>query len=65
MIGMFGTFNKTPHGTTLAWMKDSLDLWAEAQWGWALWHFIGKAGILQSKRSDVDYQTFKVHEPNG
>jgi len=58
-VGEWGAHNRTPHETALAWMKDYLDLWNEAQWGWALWNLHGSFGILDSGRSDVDYETFR------
>ena len=42
----------------LAWMRDQLDLWKEAGWGWSLWHLHGVFGILDSGRSDVQYEEF-------
>ncbi len=62
MVGEFGCFNRTPHAVTLAWMKDLLDLWGEAGWGWALWNFRGEFGVLDSKRADVPYETWHGHQ---
>jgi len=42
----------------LAWMRDCLELWKEAGWGWALWNLRGGFGVLNSSRSDVDYEDF-------
>ena len=39
--GEFGVFSKTPHPVVLAWMKDCLELWKQAGWGWTLWDFRG------------------------
>src|SRR5712675_1937682 len=36
-VGEWGSFNRTPHKVALAWMRDQLDLWKEAGWGWSLW----------------------------
>lgn len=60
-VGEFGAFNKTPHDTVLAWMKECLELWKEADWGWALWNLRGSFGILDSDRSDVDYEDWNGH----
>jgi endoglucanase len=57
-VGEWGSFNRTPHKVTLAWMRDQLDLWKEAGWGWSLWNLHGGFGILNSDRSDVQYEDF-------
>jgi len=61
-FGEWGCYNKTPHDVTLGWMSDSLELWKEAGWGWALWCFSGSFGILDSGRADVKYETYKGHQ---
>jgi endoglucanase len=57
-VGEWGAFNRTPHKVVLAWMRDCLELWQEAGWGWAMWNFRGSFGILDSGRSDVKYEDF-------
>lgn len=61
-VGEWGAYNRTPHAVTLAWMRDCLDLWKEAGWGWALWNFRGAFGILDSGRPDVNYENFRGHK---
>jgi endoglucanase len=61
-VGEWGAYQYTPHPTVLAWMRDSLELWKEAGWGWALWNFRGSFGILDSGRKDVAYEDFKGHK---
>lgn len=61
-VGEWGVFNKTPHAVTLAWMEDCLSLWKEAGWGFALWNLRGSFGVLDSGRSDVQYEDFKGHK---
>jgi endoglucanase len=58
-VGEWGAFNRTPHAVALAWMRDLLDLWQEAGWGWALWNFRGSFGILNSGRTDMAYEDFR------
>ena len=58
-VGEWGAFNVTPHKVVLAWMRDCLDLWKEAGWGWALWNLHGGFGVLDSHRTDVDYEDFR------
>ena len=62
MVGEFGAYNKTPHEVVLSWMKDCLDLWREAGWGWALWNFRGSFGVLDSDRADVRYEEWRGHK---
>jgi endoglucanase len=61
-VGEWGAFNRTPHAVVLAWMRDCLALWREAQWGWALWNFRGAFGVLDSGRTDVTYEDFRGHK---
>ncbi len=62
MVGEFGAFNKTPHRVVLAWMRDYVDLWTEAGWGWAMWNFTGSMGIIDSDRADVEYENWHGHK---
>ena len=57
--GEWGAFRHTPHAVVLAWMKDSLELWEEAGWGWAMWNFRGTFGPLDSEREDCPYEDFR------
>ena len=61
-VGEWGAFNQTPHKVALAWMRDQLELWKEAGWGWALWNLRGSFGVLDSGRADVDYEEFRGHK---
>lgn len=61
-VGEWGAFNTTPHKVALAWMRDCLELWKEAGWGWALWNFHGGFGVLDSHRADVQYEDFRGHK---
>jgi len=60
-VGEWGAFQHTPHKVVLAWMRDLLDLWKEAGWGWSMWNFRGSFGILDSNRKDVKYEDFQGH----
>jgi endoglucanase len=62
MVGEFGAYHKTPHHVVLAWMEDMLRLWHAAGWGWALWNFRGRFGILDSARADVAYDDWRGHK---
>jgi hypothetical protein len=62
MVGEWGAFHKTPHDVFLRWAEDCLKNWQEAGWGWALWNFRGAFGVLDSERSDVDYEEFHGHQ---
>lgn len=61
-VGEWGAHNRTPHAVTLAWMRDQLELWKEAGWGWALWNLRGSFGVLDSARRDVTYEDFRGHK---
>jgi hypothetical protein len=62
MVGEFGSFNHTPHDVVLRWLGDSIANWNEAGWGYAMWNFRGSFGILDSDRSDVEYEDFHGHK---
>ncbi|HUD49234.1 MAG TPA: cellulase family glycosylhydrolase [Candidatus Baltobacteraceae bacterium] len=62
MVGEFGAYNKTPHSVVLAWMRDYVDLWTAAGWGWAMWNFTGSMGIIDSDRPDVEYENWHGHK---
>jgi aryl-phospho-beta-D-glucosidase BglC (GH1 family) len=59
MVGEWGAYNKTPHDVFLRWAEDCLQNWQEADWGWALWNFRGSFGVLDSGRSDVQYEDYE------
>jgi endoglucanase len=61
-VGEWGCYNKTPHDVVLAWMKDVLSLWKEVGWGHALWNLRGDFGVLDSGRTDVQYEDYKGHK---
>jgi len=61
-VGEWGAYNRTPHAVVLAWMKDCLDLWKQASFGWALWNLRGEFGILDSGRADVTYEDYQAHK---
>jgi endoglucanase len=58
-VGEWGAYRFTPHKVVLAWMRDSLDLWKEAGWGWSMWNLHGTFGVLDSQRSDVQYENWR------
>ncbi len=61
MVGEFGAHRFTPHPVVLAWMRDCLERWKRAGWGWALWNFRGDFGVLDSSRTDVRYESWEGH----
>lgn len=62
-VGEWGILNTVPHEIALAWSRDVLSLWKEADWGWALWNFRGEHGFgfLNTNRADVVYENFHGH----
>ena len=62
MVGEWGVYNKTPHDVVLRWAEDCLSNWQKAGWGWAMWNFRGSMGVMDSERSDVQYEDFEGHK---
>jgi len=62
MIGEFGAFQYTPHPVVMRWMDDLLATAGETGWGWALWEFRGGFGVLDSKRTDITYESWEGHQ---
>jgi len=60
--GECGCWNKTPHEVFLAWFGDVLDILSGSGIGFALWEFKGSFGVLDSGRSDVDYEDWYGHK---
>ncbi len=60
--GEGGWGNKTPHDVFLAWFGDVLDILSTNGIGFSLWEFKGSFGILDSGRSDVDYEDWYGHK---
>lgn len=52
-IGEMGCYRRVPNETALRWMSDTLEIFAEHRWGWALWNFDGPFGIVNSGRPDT------------
>jgi endoglucanase len=61
-VGEWGAFQHTPHAVVLAWMRDDLELWKEAGWGWAMWNLRGSFGFVDSDREDVAYENWRGHK---
>lgn len=60
--GEFGVWKRTSHDVTLRIMEDYLKLWKERNMGWALWNLRGGCGVLDSGRSDVEYEDFRGYK---
>ena len=56
--------NRLPQPIFLAWLRDVLEVFKDMNVGYALWDFIGKSkfGILDTERSDVDYEDWYGHK---
>lgn len=54
--GECGSWNKTPHHVFLAWFGDVLDILSSNNIGFALWEFSGSFGVLNSGRTDIEYE---------
>jgi aryl-phospho-beta-D-glucosidase BglC (GH1 family) len=62
MVGEFGAHSLCPHDVVLCWLADCLENWREAGWGYALWNFRGGFGVMDSERTDVNYENFHGHK---
>ncbi len=62
MVGEFGCRPDTPHDVALAWMEHCLKLWRSKNLGWALWNLRGLFGVIDSGRTDVEYEDFNGHK---
>jgi len=60
--GECGCWNKTPHEVFLAWFGDVLDILSSSKIGFAVWEFSGDFGVLDSKRADVQYESWHGHQ---
>jgi len=60
--GEGGAYNKTPHNVVLAWLRDVLEILTAHGVGLALWNFRGSFGIIDSGRTDVEYEDFHGHK---
>ncbi|WP_414663582.1 hypothetical protein [Horticoccus sp. 23ND18S-11] len=55
-------FQRALATVVLRWMEDVLTVARAAGSGWARWEFRGGFGVLDSKRSDVAYETWASHQ---
>jgi len=60
--GEAGCYNKTPHEVFLAWFGDVLTILKGHAIGWALWNLRGAFGVINSGRSDIEYEDWKGHK---
>ena len=60
--GECGCWNKTPHNVFMAWFTDVLSILKAANIGFAVWNFKGDFGVLDSGRTDVDYEDWYGHK---
>jgi endoglucanase len=63
-VGEFGCCQRTgvPHATYLAWLEDALKMCERHGWGWALWNLDGTFGILDTSRTDCEFEDFHGHK---
>lgn len=60
--GECGCWNKTPHEVFLAWFGDVIDILGKNDIGFALWEFTGDFGVIDSGRTDVNYEDWYGHK---
>lgn len=59
MIQEFGVYNKTPHDVTISYLTDVLSVFNEYKLGYAMWNMIGSMGIINSGRTDCNYESYR------
>lgn len=60
--GEMGVFRYTPHDIALRWFEDVLEILKSMNIGYSLWNFRTDFGILDTERSDVDYEDWYGHK---
>jgi len=60
--GECGCYSKTPYGVFLAWFTDVMEILKEHGIGYALWTSRGSFGILESGRTDIEYEDWQGHK---
>jgi endoglucanase len=60
--GEGGSYNKTPHPVVMGWLRDVMEVLKGHNIGYAMWNFRGSFGILDSGRTDVEYEEFRGHK---
>ncbi len=60
--GEAGCYNKTPYDVFHAWLSDVLDILKGHGIGYALWNFRGSFGVVDSGRSDIEYEPWHGHQ---
>lgn len=60
--GEGGSYSKTPCDVFYAWMADVLDILKGHGIGWALWNLRGSFGVVNSGRTDIEYEDFAGHK---
>lgn len=59
MVQEFGVYNKTPHPVAIGFLTDLSKFFRENNIGWALWNFSGSFGIINSDRTDCNYELYQ------
>ena len=60
--GEGGSYSRTPYDVFFAWMTDVLDILKGHGIGWALWNLRGAFGVVDSGRTDIEYEEFGGHK---
>jgi len=59
MIQEFGVYNKTPHAITISYLSDVVKIFNNYNVGYAMWNMIGTMGIINSERTDCNYEPYR------
>jgi len=59
MIQEFGVYNKTSHDVATRYLSDVVSVFKSKNTGYAMWNMIGSMGIINSERSDCNYEQYR------
>ena len=60
--GEGGSYSRTPADVFYAWMTDVLEILHSHEIGWALWNLRGSFGLVDSGRTDIEYEDWREHK---
>ncbi|HOW40472.1 MAG TPA: cellulase family glycosylhydrolase [Bacteroidales bacterium] len=59
MVQEFGVYNKTPHKVSVDYLNDVVSIFNSHHIGYSMWNMIGTMGIINSGRTDCDYENYR------
>jgi hypothetical protein len=59
MVQEFGVYNKTPHKVSVDYLTDVVNVFNNNNIGYTMWNMIGSMGIINSGRTDCNYESYR------